>query len=271
MSRVGIYMPAHNVAGYIGDAIRSVYTQDFDDWEMVIIDDASEDGTFDAAAEALEEVEDGRGRTFLSRHGDRTGLIGRLKNQAISLLDEDSPEYICHVGADDMITPDCLSSCVKFMGGNAELAAMCSSFECFDDHGKTWMMNHVSAAQGFDSRVLLRYMNFFPMRFYRRDAVRAVGGYSDELSSAVDYDLALRLDEQFPGRLKRLNRVLYRYRQHPEQVSRKGRLEQDLNARKALQASLDRRHGEGVMIVMNDAPPFVVGKTAPKHFIWGQQ
>jgi alpha-1,6-rhamnosyltransferase len=269
MARIGIYMPAHNVAKYISDTIRSIYAQDFDDWEMVVLDDASEDGTFDAAAAALEGMEDGRGRTFLSRNGERTRLIGKLKNEAIATLDEcaGGHKYICHVGADDMITPDCLSSCVRFMEDNPELAAMCSSFECFDDQGKTWMMNHVSGSGEFDRQTLLRYMNFFPMRFYRRDAVRAVGGYSNELSSAVDYDLALRLDEKFPGKLKRLRRMLYRYRQHPTQVSRKDRPEQDLNAKRALQAALDRR-GAGLR-VMNDMPPFVVESPSPDHFIWG--
>ena len=269
---VGIYMPAWNVAKYIGETIKSIYAQDLDDWEMVIIDDASTDGTFEAAGEALEKCEDGRGRTFVARNGDRTGLIGRLKNEAISLLDECGfgPKYICHVGADDTIPPDCLSSFVRFMEANPSLGAACGTFEAFDDTGRRWMFPHVTRDKGFSSERLLRYMCMYPHRFYRRDAVRAVGGYSDELSSAVDYDLALKLDEKFEiGRLE--GKITYHYRQHPTQVSRKDRVEQNLNAKRALQAAMDRRHGKGIMTVANDAPPFVIDESAPEHFIWGKQ
>jgi len=128
------------------------------------------------------------------------------------------------------------------------------------------MMPHVVRDKGYSSERLLRYMCLYPHRFYRRAAVMAVGGYSNELSSAVDYDLALKLDEKFEiGRIE--GKITYHYRQHPTQVSRKDRLEQDLNAKRALQDALDRR-GTGKK-VMNDAPPFVIDDPAPEHFIWG--
>jgi hypothetical protein len=128
------------------------------------------------------------------------------------------------------------------------------------------MMPHVVRDKGFSSERLLRYMCLYPHRFYRRDAVQAVGGYSDELSSAVDYDLALKLDEKFEiGRIE--GKITYNYRQHPTQVSRKDRPEQDLNAKRALQAALDRR-GTG-QTVMNNAPPFIIDTASPDHFIWG--
>lgn len=259
-SLVGIYMPAHNVGKYIGQAIRSIIAQDLDDWSLVVLDDASDDNTFDAAVEASD------GRCFITRNGDRCGLIGKLKNETLGLL-VDEPEFICHVGSDDMIPPDCLSSFVAFMRANPDLAAACSTFDCFDDMGKQWMMPHVQNLKGFDRNILLKFMNFFPHRFYRYEAVKAVGGYSNELSSAVDYDLALKLDEKFKlGRLE--GKITYHYRQHPNQVSTAARPEQDLNAKKALQAALDRRRlGQEVV---NNAPPFQL-REREGHFIWGKR
>jgi glycosyltransferase involved in cell wall biosynthesis len=257
---VGLYMPAHNVAQYIGEAIKSIVAQDFEDWELVVLDDASEDGTFDAA---MKEAND---HCCVVRNDSRCGLIGRLKNEAIGHLCES--EFICHIGSDDIIPPDCLSSFVSFMRANPNLVAACSTFDCFDDAGNKWMMPHVQNLKGFDSSILLKFMNFFPMRFYKTEAIKAVGGYSDSLSSAVDYDLALRLDEKFPGQLGRLEgKITYHYRQHPTQVSRAARPEQDLNAKRALQAALDRR-GTG-QEVANDRPPFQL--RGQEHFIWGKR
>jgi glycosyltransferase involved in cell wall biosynthesis len=258
---VGIFMPVYNVAHYIGDAIQSIMAQDMGNWELVVLDDASEDGTFDAATKAAD------GRCFVARNGDHCGLIGKMKNEAIGYLRDSEPEFICHVGGDDMITPDCLSSFVAFMKAKPDLAAACSAFDCFDDAGNRWMMPHVVADKGFDSERLMRYMCFYPHRFYRFEALEAIGGYSNTLSSAVDYDLALRLDEKFKlGRLE--GKVTYHYRQHAGQVSRTARPEQDLNAKKALQAALDRR-GTGQEVV-NDRPPFQL-REREGHFIWGKR
>ena len=261
---IGIYMPARNVAKYIDEAIRSIIAQDMEDWSLVVLDDASDDDTFEVAQKVID------GRCFLARNGDHSGFIGKLKNQAINLLVEE-PEFICHVGADDTIPPDCLSSYVAFMRANPDLAAACGTFNCFSDTGikdwNSWMLPHVSATKGFDRSILLRYMNFFPHRFYRYEAIKAVGGYSNELSSAVDYDLALKLDEKFKlGRLE--GKITYHYRQHPTQVSTAARPEQNLNAKKALQAALDRRNlGQEVV---NNAPPFQL-RERDGHFIWGKK
>lgn len=260
---VGLYMPARNVARYIGESISSIIAQDMDDWELVVLDDASEDGTFDAAVEAAD------GRCFVARNSDHCGLIGKMKNEAIGYLRDSKPEFICHVGADDTIPPDCLSSFVAFMRVNPDLVAACSTFECFDNTGRRWMLPHVQALKGFDRNILLKFMNFFPLRFYRREAVEAIGGYSDSLSSAVDYDLALRLDERFPEKLGRFEgKITYLYRQHEGQVSRAARPEQDLNAKTALQAALDRRGTR--QEVANDRPPFQL-RERDGHFIWGKR
>lgn len=258
MTKVGIYMPARNTAKYIGEAIKSIIAQDMGDWTMVVLDDASDDGTFEAAKQAADS------RCLVVRNDSRCGLIGRLKNQAICLLPE--TEFVCHVGSDDLIIPECLSSYVEFMDRRKDLAAACGKFQCFDQE-KSWMMRHVEICREFDSGTLLRYMNFFPHRFYRRQIIEAVGGYSNELSSAVDYDLALRLDEGFE--LGMLDKITYLYRQHPTQVSTAARREQDLNAKKALQASLDRRGLD--LEVVNDAPPFMTRRRDQEHFIWGRK
>ena len=115
---------------------------------------------------------------------------------------------------------------------------------------------------------MLNYMCMYPMRFYRKETIEAVGGYSNELSSAVDYDLALRISEKFE--IKRLkDPITYMYRRHKEQASTKGKTEQDSNAKKALRAAIDRR--KLGMEIVNDVPPFQLKQVEEKvHKIWGK-
>lgn len=259
MPRVSIYVPAWNSEKYIGEMIRSVKAQTLEDWEMVILDDKSEDATLEAA----EAAADGDSRIRVVRRNEHCGLIGKLKNETIDLLSES--DFLCHVGSEDMIPPDCLESFVRLLDENPQAGAACGTFLAFDDNGRRWMFPHVVKDKGFSSERLLKYMCMYPMRFYRREAVEAVGGYSDELSSAVDYDLALKLDET--TKILRLeNKVTYLYRQHVGQVSRRERPQQNLNAKKALQDALKRRGLN--MEVLNDAPPFQLEEKSPDHFIW---
>ena len=45
MPKVSILMPAYNAERYIGTAIESVLSESYDDWELIIVDDASDDNT----------------------------------------------------------------------------------------------------------------------------------------------------------------------------------------------------------------------------------
>lgn len=248
-------MPAWNVSKYIEESINSIISQTFKDWILVVIDDGSTDNTFEVLKNILDE------RCMFFKNDSHEKLIGKLKNKAISLLPE--TEFICHVGSDDIISNDCFSSYVEFMDKNQNISAACGNFECFDNLGRNWKLPHVFSDKIFNREKLLKYMNFYPTRFYRRSAVLEVGGYSNTLSSAVDYDLALKLDEKFT--LGRLDKITYFYRQHSNQVSTFARKEQDSNAKKALQDALNRRGLN--QDVINDTPPFFI-KERSEHFIF---
>ena len=272
MSRVGIYMPAYNVEKHIKQSIESIISQTFCDWKLVIMDDCSDDRTFEAAQKVSAVL------PFMSTHPfkddqievfkreEHAGKIGVVKNESIAKLPD--CEFICHVGSDDYIPNNCLELFVNFMEANPDIGAACGNFECFDNSGKRWSYPHVANSGEFNPEVMLSYMCMFPMRFYRRETIEAVGGYSNELSSAVDYDLALRISEKFE--IKRLkDPITYYYRRHYNQASTKGKTEQDMNAKKALQAALKRRNL--IMEVVNDIPPFQLKQIEEKvHMIWGK-
>jgi glycosyltransferase involved in cell wall biosynthesis len=255
-------MPAYNSAKYIAEAIESIKKQTYHNWELVILDDFSTDDTYKIAKQYIQN------NIRVYRTTQHCGKIGQLKNECIAQLGP-KHEYICHVGSDDKIPDYCFETFVNYMDEHQEIGACFGSFICFNDQGKEWVFPHVANSGEYDSNILLRYMCLFPHRMYRRSVVEEVGGYSDELSSAVDYDLSLLLDEK--TKIHRIKEpITYYYRQHSEQVSTKSRKEQDLNAKTALENALKRRNIKGK--VVNSAPPFVIEyeKKEPKHFIWGK-
>lgn len=273
MKKVGIYMPAYNSEKYIGQAIESIKKQTYTNWELIIIDDCSDDFTFNFGLSCIPFMENCEflppsDKIQIWKREEHAGKIGVVKNEAIAKLSDDC-DYICHVGSDDMITPNCLEVFVKFMEDNPDIGAACGNFECFDDTGKRWSYPHVANSGEFNPEVMLSYMCMFPTRFYKKETIDAIGGYSNELSSAVDYDLALRISEKF--KIKRIkDPITYMYRRHNNQVSTKGKLEQDLNAKIALQNALKRRDLN--MEVVNNAPPFQLKQLENKvHKIWGKK
>lgn len=250
-------MPCFNVEDYIDEAINSIKAQTYKDWELVIFDDRSTDSTYERAlAYRCENI-----KVFGRR--EHSGFIGKVKNECIEKLGNHS--YLCHVGSDDKIPEDSLSIFVDYMNKNINVGACCGNFMCFDDEGHEWSFPHVANSGEYDSSILLRYNCLFPLRFYRAEIIRKIG-YNETISSAVDYDLALRLDETTT--IKRIKEpITYYYRQHREQVSTRAREEQNFNAKTALTEALKRRGIQGKVI--NNAPPFRVEEEG--HFIWGKK
>lgn len=254
---IGIYMPAWKSEEYIQESIKSIQNQKFKNWQLIIIDDGSPDNTYENALKIKDS------RITVKRNDKHSGLIGKLKNNAIKQLDKDC-KYICHVGSDDLIPESCLQVFFDTMELNPNIGAACGSFLAFNNSKKFWKFPHVENDKGFNSKRLLRYMCLYPMRFYRKIAIEKVGLYSETLTSAVDYDLALKLDE-ITKIIRIENFYSYYYRQHKEQVSTKKRYEQNLNAKKALEDAIKRR-GLNIM-VENNQPPFIL-KEKEENFIW---
>lgn len=101
MTAVSIIMPAFNAAATLPDAIRSVQAQTFSDWELVVVDDASQDATADLCRETAEA--DSRIRLL---RAPRNGGVARARNLGI---DATSGTHIAFLDADDIWLPDKLA------------------------------------------------------------------------------------------------------------------------------------------------------------------
>jgi teichuronic acid biosynthesis glycosyltransferase TuaG len=89
---VSVVMPVWNTAGHVGEAIASVRAQSFGAWELIVVDDASDDGSAGVVAAAAA----GDGRIRLLRHDENRGAaaarntaLGSARGRFIAFLDSD--------------------------------------------------------------------------------------------------------------------------------------------------------------------------------------
>lgn len=107
MPKVSIITPAYNASKYIEETIDSVMKQTDSDWEMVIVDDCSDDDTYAIAKRCAEE--ESRIRVF--RNEENSG-VAYTRNRA---LDEARGKYVAFLDADDLWLPNKIEKQVQFM------------------------------------------------------------------------------------------------------------------------------------------------------------
>ena len=116
--KVSVVIPAYNAAGTIMRTLSSVLSQTFTDFEMLVVDDASQDET----AKLAREIPDPRMR--LLQHARNLGAAA-ARNTGIHAAQGD---WIAFLDADDVWTEDKLAVQVGFMQGNPQVGASVTSF-----------------------------------------------------------------------------------------------------------------------------------------------
>lgn len=125
---VSIVMPAYNAAGFISESIRSVLDQTYENWELLVIDDASQDETLDI----VEEFVLADSRIILHPLPTNQGA-GFARNIGIKAS---KGEFICFLDADDLWKAEKLQTQLQFMKQhNAEVCY--ASYEIIDEEGKS--------------------------------------------------------------------------------------------------------------------------------------
>lgn len=94
-----VIIPLYNKAPYVTKAIRSVLSQTFTDYELVIMDDGSKDASCDVASKAIE------GRVNSQIHRQENAGVSMARNNAVALSHGD---YLCFLDADDWWAPNFL-------------------------------------------------------------------------------------------------------------------------------------------------------------------
>lgn len=212
-------MPCRDAARHLPEAIASIRSQSFEDYEVLAVDDASTDSTGSLLAEW--SGTDRRVRVVPAR-GE--GLIAALASSAAAARGE----LIARMDADDIAGPDRLAEQVRLMDADPRMAACGTGVQYFPadqvrDGARRYQrwINGLSKPEEIERDIFVECPIAHPTLMIRRNVLAGVGGYRD-LGWPEDYDLVLRLWAA-GYRLANVPAVLHRWRERPDRVSRTDR------------------------------------------------
>jgi len=235
---VSVLMPAYNCEAYVIEAVSSMLSQSFTDFELLVIDDGSTDST----RKLLESVHDPRLRLVSNERN--IGLIGTLNRG----LDMAAGRYIARMDADDVSAPERLEKQVQYLEAHPDVHVLGSMVNLINEHGKVF-----GAITGYpkDADVIHRYLLrecclIHPSVMFRKDTVLGADGYSTSTRHAEDYDLWLRLSDHH--KIANLPDKLVSYRMHRNQVSIRNLATQHHVAQSCRMVALKRRSALGEVV-----------------------
>jgi glycosyltransferase involved in cell wall biosynthesis len=207
---VSVLMPVFNGANYIGQSIESIINQKYDNWELIIVNDASTDNTL----EVIKTYKDQRIKVFSNK--EKLGLAGN-RNKAISHA---KGELIAVLDADDLSLPDRFDLQTRAFANDNNLVLCGTWAEVIDQNG------NIKAKWKFpsDSRLLkAQFYIQFPIvhssAMFKAQTLMSLGQFYDsKFSPAEDYELCFRILDK--GNIAVIPKVQTRYRVHSTNTSR---------------------------------------------------
>jgi glycosyltransferase involved in cell wall biosynthesis len=190
MPRVSVIIPAFNAEQHIEETLRSVQSQTYDDWEIVLCDDGSTDRTVERARGVDGRVAIVQTETNLGPAVARNLAIERSNGELLAFLD-----------ADDYWLPAFLERQVSLYDADeaeqGSVGIVACNASLLDPDGLR-PETHMEAVR-FPSEVtlarLLRYNPIFVSVLVPRRTIDEVGRFSPDLSGTADYDLWIRIVE----------------------------------------------------------------------------
>ncbi len=185
--QVSIITPTWNRCELLRECIQSVRSQSFTNWEHIIIDDGSDDGTFQMLSEVM--AEDSR-INFRQRKGVRKGA-NICRNQGI---EAGAAPLTIFLDSDDLLVADCLHNRVETMERNKDLDFAVFQGYVFRDEPGDLARLFQPEMVGDD---LMRFLtNDYPWQtsgpIWRRSSLERLGGFDESLPSWQDVDLHVR-------------------------------------------------------------------------------
>jgi GT2 family glycosyltransferase len=202
MPRVSVIVPAYNGARTILETIRSVQAQTFRDFELIVVNDGSTDGTL----EVLAGVADPRLHVFSYENGG----LATARNRGMARA---AGELLAFVDADDCWTADKLEAQVSALDARPGAGAAYSWTRFVDENGRELRRQKPVHFEGDVYRELL-VQNFLCSGsniLVRREVVDRVGGFDPGALQMEDWEFFVRAAGAFPFALVPRYQIIYRY------------------------------------------------------------
>ncbi|MBN2304804.1 MAG: glycosyltransferase [Anaerolineae bacterium] len=201
---VSIIIPTYNHRDYVMQTVDSGLNQTYPAIEVIVVDDGSTDGT---------------GTLLTERYGDRIRYVYQ-ENQGVGAARNNGAqiargEFVHFCDADDQLLPEKVARCMAVFRDQPEIALVYTQCHYVEPDGRTIIPREQPELPAGDVFCQLLHGprgNFVPQctPLIRRQAVLDVGGFSQQLRAAEDWDMWLRLAARYPFGVVNEPLALYR-------------------------------------------------------------
>jgi glycosyltransferase involved in cell wall biosynthesis len=201
MPSISVIIPVYNGEKTIHETIESVLNQTLSDFEVIVINDGSQDSTL----EIVSSIQDPRLKVISYPNAG----LSVTRNRGISLA---SGDYIAFIDADDLWTPDKLESQFKALQANPQAAVAYSWTNHIDESSQfSRTGSHMTVSGNVYAKLLLaNFLENGSNPLIRRQALTTVGGFDETLIAAEDWDMYLRLAAHYHFVAVPSPQILYR-------------------------------------------------------------
>lgn len=205
---LSVVLPVYNGQQYLAEALQSVLSQSFNDFELLVIDD----GSSDSSREVVKQFKDTRIK--LIENPSNIGLVPTL-NKGLSLCQGD---LIARMDQDDICEPDRFAKQVAFLQTHPEIDVVGSAIRFFGAIPNPYVFTFPLEHEAIRVALLFYCPLAHPAVMFRRSLVQEGNwGYSDDFRHAEDYHFWSRL--LLRRRAANLKDCLLNYRLHQKQYS----------------------------------------------------
>lgn len=211
--RISVVIPTYNRAGYIENALDSVFNQTYQDFEIIICDDSSNDNT-------LEVINSIKAKSKLPIHVEvlpKNLGVSAARNKAIFLA---KGELIAFLDSDDSWKSEKLEKQVDFLDKNSDFIGVGCSFNIYDGYEILEPEKPPLVLEKHNELYQLLYQCYITTSCFlvRKESLILAGLFDLKLKQGQDRDLWWRLPRL--GRIGFINEALVKYRVHKASISK---------------------------------------------------
>jgi len=205
MPTVSVIIHTYNNEKFIAETVASVLNQTYKDYEIIVVDDGSVDGTRDVLMPYMQKIR---------YHYKENGGIASAKNAGIGLS---QAEFVAFLDHDDLWVPDKLQLQMEHFNENPQIGLVYAKYTSFRD-GKELRTKPEKGYSGWIFKELLS-KSFIQTStvVVKRECLDAAGPYDETFSLGDEYDMFLRIARKFQCGF--VDKGLTRYRVHDTNAS----------------------------------------------------
>jgi CMP-N-acetylneuraminic acid synthetase len=207
--KITVYITCHNYGKFLDEAITSVFTQTFADWELYLIDDGSNDNSFKIMTSYKNKTNN---NVYLIKNETPIGL----QKCANKVIKKSTGKYIIRLDADDYLDENALLVLSNYLDNHSDIALVFPNYIYVDEVG-TILAVEKRRKIGVETKVL-DLPAHGACTMVRKNVIKSFGGYNTEFTAQDGHELWLKIIDKY--KVANVSTPLFYYRQHDSSLSK---------------------------------------------------